>query len=585
MISDELKQHIKSWNLTLGIQTEFIQDSQVLGYSLGNTIYLNESINQDFEKTNHHELLHFYADSLEFKKVKEYLFEQYKDKVYQYRDEYYLRYFGLYSYEEINMGVIDDEIAIDLMIDNFPITISNGLKVGDILFDTLIKSIGMKRYLNIHIKNNIHQMNLSCWEKIFVTNFYDGVSHKMPEYDKYQTIRNDISHELDRLYHLSRDEFIIHPHSPEVIREYESEIKALKLRGEDVSRLEHSKEYALQELADNFGEHLYEEYMHIVNFFKGSNYEDAFKTVLLRETLTKTYKKDEDGDKTNTIVKKRDLHKSISSHMILANDTILKILYENVLDYSNFANLYYAALEVYNQSIIEKSEISIDGVDTYGLGRWIKFEGKVSNEKEYIENSKKLASLVSGTPWCTKTLASSQLAEGDFYVFVDHQDKPHIAVKMRGNEIDEVRGIENGNAQELEDEYRCVALSFLEKNKDIQNGREWLEKEEWNKRLIHYNTLIENGTLSQDMILNLIDDYFKRDYRSHGRGNTNKEKLSNNLSRVIDKLADYYECREEEICLGDYDGNYKEIDGVKTCSYKIIFGNADFGHSNITDLG
>ena len=44
--------------------------------------------------------------------------------------------------------------------------------------------------------------------------------------------------------------------------------------------------------------------------------------------------------------------------------------------------------------------------------------------------------------------------------------------KMNGNEIDEVRGIQNGNAQELEEEYRDVALSFLENNQDIQNGKE-----------------------------------------------------------------------------------------------------------------
>ena len=31
-------------------------------------------------------------------------------------------------------------------------------------------------------------------------------------------------------------------------------------------------------------------------------------------------------------------------------------------------------------------------------------------------------------------------------VFVDTEAKPHIAVKMSGEKIDEVRGLQNGNA-------------------------------------------------------------------------------------------------------------------------------------------
>lgn len=56
----------------------------------------------------------------------------------------------------------------------------------------------------------------------------------------------------------------------------------------------------------------------------------------------------------------------------------------------------------------------LDGVDTYGKGKWIKFEGKNTNPEEYLKNASELAALVQDTPWCTKQLASSQLAEGDF---------------------------------------------------------------------------------------------------------------------------------------------------------------------------
>ena len=158
---------------------------------------------------------------------------------------------------------------------------------------------------------------------------------------------------------------------------------------------------------------------------------------------------------------------------MIINDIVLDTIYNNIDNYDNFGNLYFAGLNIFNNKISEKSEIKLDNVETYDMGKWIKFEGKESNIKKYIENSKELSSLVKDTPWCTKTLASEQLSQGDFYVFIDNKNKPHIAVKMSGNEIDEVRGILNGNAQELEEDYRKVAISFLENNQEIKNGKKW----------------------------------------------------------------------------------------------------------------
>lgn len=39
---------------------------------------------------------------------------------------------------------------------------------------------------------------------------------------------------------------------------------------------------------------------------------------------------------------------------------------------------------------IKQSGIVLDGVDTYGKGRWIKFEGKNTNPEEYLENAQRL---------------------------------------------------------------------------------------------------------------------------------------------------------------------------------------------------
>ena len=383
---------------------------------------------------------------------------------------------------------------------------------------------------------------------------------------------------------MREDEFEIDSHSPEVIRHFNGEIEALKQRGEDVSYLLSNKEESLEGLAETFSKRNYEGYKHIVDLIKGLKYEPAFKAMMLRETLSKVYKIDRQDDKRKTIVKKRELKKSIAEHMIL-NEETLDIIYKNIGDvekYQNFANLYFAAVAVFNKKIAEKSGIKLDGVDTYGKGRWIKFEGKTSNEEEYLKNAEELSALVQNTPWCTKELASSQLQEGDFYVFVDNTDEPHIAVKMSGNEIDEVRGVQNGNAQELEEEYRDVAISFLENNKEIKNGKEWLEKEEWNKRLIEYRRKIDEGEFTKEDLPQLIEDYFRADFRSHGGENTNKVELQKRLEKIKGKLADYYEYSEEDIHIGDivFSGT-----SYKTVPYKLIFGKADFSDSQITELG
>ena len=76
---------------------------------------------------------------------------------------------------------------------------------------------------------------------------------------------------------------------------------------------------------------------------------------------------------------------------MILNEETLDIIYKNIGDvekYQNFANLYFAAVAVFNKKIAEKSEIKLDGVDTYGKGRWIKFEGKTSNEEEYLKMQK-----------------------------------------------------------------------------------------------------------------------------------------------------------------------------------------------------
>ena len=576
---------IEAFNKTFGIETVFYYDDKsICGYEENNIIYLNLNSKKDLKNVNMHELLHFFEETEMFNKIKERVIKRLKENNIfdELKEEYELKYFGIYSIDEIEKGIIDNEIVIDVLVGDFPYFKKEELE--DLCKEILKaekKETDSRRYLILNMNNNIRNMNISKWEKIFASNYYknknyDGNTPAFPSNNKEQVIKEDIEKELNKLYNLDKDAFKISLDSQSLIREYESELKALEQRGEkeEADYIRNNKTKALEELSNIYSEKLYEEYKHIVDFIKNANYEDAFKALMLRETLLKVYKKDD----TKVIVKQRKLNETIEGHMLL-NEKVLNVIHNNLDTYENFKELYYAGVAEFNNVVRETSEITLKNVNTYGMGKWIKFDGRASDNKNYAENVLKLKTLVQDTPWCTKTLASSQLEQGDFYVFIDNDNKPHIAVKMNGNEIDEVRGIKNGNAQELEEEYRDVAISFLENNKDIKNGKNWLDKEEWNKRLIRYSKEIEDGTFNSEETSKLIEDLLHSDYRRHFNTNSNLEELKK-LPKIKKYLAEYYNCTEEEICIDDYEP-YKET----RCPYKIILGNAYFHNFNATTLG
>ena len=359
--------------------------------------------------------------------------------------------------------------------------------------------------LNLVISSQLKDQyaELSKWEKLFVANFYGKNNNNIvlekptKKETKYEKVREDIQSELDRLYAVAKDEeyFKITVEDNKFLEDnFNNQLKALESDGKksDAEYLRNNKQEELKKMAKKFAETQQAEYKHIVDYIKNTSFEPAFKVLMLRETLLQTYKQTKDAEGTKTIVEKRVQHKTLTGHMTL-NEDVLSTIYNNLDNYSSFANLYFAGVAISNKTMSQKSNISLDGIDTFGKGKWLKFEGKQFNKEKYIQNAQPLSALVQDTPWCTKQLASSQLEQGDFFVFVDNENKPHIAVKMSGNEIDEVRGIKNGNAQELEEDYRPVAIEFLTKNKDIKHGKEWLEKEEWNKRLITWKNRINNN--------------------------------------------------------------------------------------------
>ena len=70
-MDDNTKQKIIELNRSLGLNTEFVADVDVLGYAFNNTIYINTGIEQDYERTNKHEILHFYEETERFQEIKE----------------------------------------------------------------------------------------------------------------------------------------------------------------------------------------------------------------------------------------------------------------------------------------------------------------------------------------------------------------------------------------------------------------------------------------------------------------------------------------------------------------------------------
>ena len=407
------------------------------------------------------------------------------------------------------------------------------------------------RYMDFTIPRKLDNTNLNHWQKLYCVNF------KIPPSD----LNAHLERKKKELFELADDAdyFKIDiENNPYLERQFQGEIAALRARGDAHAAegaLKH-KQQGLELMAKQLQEQQQAEYRHIVDFFKGGGLSDAFVVLMLQETLSKVYyqTKDENGEKT--FVQPRVKGKSIAGHMVLNRTTVDVIL--NNSDpkqgaVKDFATVYFMALGKFKEQVLEQSKISFDGVNTFDKGHWVKFPSKKADPANFENNVQELATLVQNTQWCTKTLAGTQLAHGDFYVFVSFDGKdtekkhpiPRIAVKLSGNQIDEVRGVASGELQEIEPEYSDVAESFLENNKDIKQGKEWLEDMYWNKRLLVWNKQFENNSFSENDIEPLLKDYFFDSRNSHR--NSNKGILTTHLEQLRPLIAKFLHVDEEVV--------------------------------------
>ena len=110
------KEEIVLYNKKLGIETIFSSELETVGKTEGKVIYLNDNF-ENLEQINKHEVLHFYEDTKQFKKIKEIILNALKkEELDRLRKEYRSLYFPLYKNEENVDEMIDNEIVIDFII-------------------------------------------------------------------------------------------------------------------------------------------------------------------------------------------------------------------------------------------------------------------------------------------------------------------------------------------------------------------------------------------------------------------------------------------------------------------------------------
>ena len=401
--------------------------------------------------------------------------------------------------------------------------------------------------MELNISKNLKQSGsrLDYWQLLYCANFNA----------KPKQLEEHLDKKLAELYALAEQDhyFTIDASDNSYLeRHFQGEMAALRSRGEgqNADYSEQNKKHTLGQMARYFSGIHKSEYSHLTEWFQETGCQKEIIALLLQETLSKVYGKDTVDGEEKTYVRKREQGKTIASHMALNAMTVPEII-TGTQGALKFADVYFKALEILKEQCQGGSGVVLEGVNTFGMGNWLKFDSQYANPQGYHANVQKLQALVANTPWCTKYLAGSQLSQGDFYVFVDNGDEekcfapqPHIAVRLSGATIGEVRGILPG--QEIESEYLQVAEDFLVNNKSISGGRTWLEDTALNRRYVAYNQAILDGTFRTEQIEDMLEDLGKTT-----RINSNRVALRSNLPLLKPLLSSYFKVPEDHINLDE----------------------------------
>ena len=270
--------------------------------------------------------------------------------------------------------------------------------------------------------------------------------------------------------------------------------------------------------------------------------------VLIREQLTEEQRaagveakviKEIPGDQV------RRNNQTTGSHQELSS-AVLPNVYQEMLAGTDL--LPMQLLDKYaDKSYISRNEaIEIMQPRTYKEveeGTWIRFE-KSSSETD-IEALTKISKLVEKTgmnnPWCTGGgMATTYLPKGDFYLFMNKNMQPEITIRYDGENIEEIRGTEDG--QRLSQKQAGLSEKFLD---EIPNGPEHKSQVKITR---HYYQLKEQGSLSSkqdvlDFIAVLGEEFRTYDWKAKQEyQNLRASYIAQSFEQDLKKYGlDYYE--------------------------------------------
>lgn len=123
-------------------------------------------------------------------------------------------------------------------------------------------------------------------------------------------------------------------------------------------------------------------------------------------------------------------------------------------------------------------------------------------------------------------------------------------------------------------------LDIMEQDKpnlEMRRSEKIAKKEEWNVRLGMYIEKINAKTFTKQDVPKLLDDLFGQ-YQEEA-DNPIRSELKSRLDEIKGFIAEYYECNEDEVCIGNYMCGFDDI-----MPYVVILGNLDFDLSELLSL-
>ncbi len=313
-------------------------------------------------------------------------------------------------------------------------------------------------------------------------------------------------------------------------------------------------EYERKNYAEIFSKFHFTDYTMFVKLLEESHYPMSFKTLMLNEFLTQTYKQNYVDGKLVNECHKRNLRKSLRGIMQLDNYA-LDYIFANADKYDNFKNLYFDSLRHSKAEIVkfqttlynktkntrvarnDVNNMDILSPETFNKGKWIKFSQNKKDPENFEQTAQNLSTLFKGTISCLDHNAWFYLTTDPVYVFVDNQNNPKLVVAGDNKKIFEFHGM--GENQTIEQEYFEVAKDFLKKNSRVPQADLFLKVVEANEKLFKFNKQIENGTFKERQMKDFSDtlDFVDKTHLNDAEGKNAYVKKTISLLPKIEPMV------------------------------------------------